>query len=134
MRKFYILPLLSLTSVLFAMGEGRSVPAEFRKMSAVVKDAKGVTHDIEGLVCGEGEIRFKKGAVDYRISQSVISSIKVLGKSGGYVAVKVTFDDGETEGFNVSTSLRCEAQTEKGIIDFYINDVKEIKFVKGEGK
>jgi len=134
MRKFFFPIFLSASSILFGMGETRTVPADLKKMSAVVKDNEGVTHEIKGLVCGDGEIRFKRGSVDYRISQSAISSIRVLGRNGGYVSVKVTFEDGKTEDFTLSTSLRCEAQTQRGTVDFYISDVKEIKFVKGEGR
>ena len=117
-----------------AMGERTSAPPHVKKNVAKVIDRDGISHRIEGLVCGSGgEIRFKKGSIDYRVSQTSISRIEVAGTGKDYAKVRVLFEDGDTEEYKVSTSLRCSAETDKGTVDFYIDEVKEITFERRKG-
>jgi hypothetical protein len=132
MRRTWIIP-LSIPFIAMAMGEGRSVPPELKKVRSTVIDKEGVTHRFTGLVCGDGgEIRFKRGAVDYRLSLTSIEKIEVIKTSGSESSVEVTLADGKKEKYTVSSSLRCVAQTDSGKADFYISDVKSITFHRGE--
>ncbi len=132
MRRFLIFALWVPTTVL-AMGEQVSAPPQVRKNIAKVVDREGVSHTIKGLVCGSGgEIRFRKGSIDYRVSQASISKLTVTKRGSEDVNVKVLFEDGDSEEYMVSSSLRCTAETDRGSVDFYIDEVREITFERSE--
>ncbi len=132
MRKFLI-STLCVPAIVLAMGEQVSAPPQVKKNVAKVVDRDGVSHTIKGLVCGSGgEIRFRKGSIDYRVSQVSISRLTVLKRGSEDVSVRVLFEDGDREEYMVSSSLRCTAETDRGSVDFYIDEVREITFERSE--
>ncbi|GEM_PF-6014906 len=124
---------LSFQALLFAMGEGKAPPPGISGVEAMVMDRKGVSHRLKGLICGDGgEIRFRKGAVDYRLSQMAIEMMRVVKRSGSEAEVEVVLRGGKKKTYTVSSSLRCSANIEGGRADFYIRDVETITFERGE--
>ncbi len=131
--RHYLLVTLFLASVLLvSMAERSQVPPELRNLKALVKDSKGVSHELTSLRCGDGaSLKLKKGNLDYYVSLSSIKSIEVLGQDGEAVRVKLSLRDGSSETLHISSSTRCTAQSKLGTVSFYINEVRSVKLIKG---
>ncbi len=135
MRYFRLLTLSLVSVFLLSMSEAPEIPPELRNLKAKVQDVKGVVHELTAFRCNEGAtLKFRKGSLDYSISLSSVRSIEVVGMDEEGVKVKVRMKDGSTETFLLPASTRCTAQTKTGNVSFYINEVRKIELIQGEGR
>jgi len=131
-----LLIVLSLASVLLmSMAERTEMPPELRNIKALVKDSKGLSHQLNSLRCGDGtSLKFKKGSLTYSLPLSSIKSLEVLNREGDYVKAKVKLQDDSSEIFYIYSGTRCSARSKVGSVNFYINEVRKIELFKGESR
>lgn len=129
-RMLAILPVL----LSLSMSEPTSLPPELRNLKVKVLDSKGVVHELTSLKCNEGgNLKLKRGSLDYTLPFTDVQKIKVLEVSGGEVKVELLLKDGKRETFEMPSSTRCTAVSDVGNVNFYISEIRSIE-VEGEQK
>jgi hypothetical protein len=111
----------------YAMGgQASSVGAP---VSAKIVDITGKTHTATNFVCDDKNyFVFRDGAAEVKVPFSVIKKVEI-NQSGNKLTAKVVFKNGKAKTFEIEPDTVCDGTTEFGVLEIYINKIKEIDFL-----
>jgi len=118
--------LFSTAEIGYAMGgQATSVGAP---VSAKIVDISGKTHTATNFLCDDRNyFVFKDGEAEVKVPFSVIKKVDIT-KTGEELTATVTFKNGKTKTFKLNADTICSGSSEFGVLEIYINKIKEIEF------